>query len=354
MTVARRILRIGSMASACLLVVFTALSLGAAQPSLNLLIWSEYIDPQVVADFERLNGCRVVIDLFEDESAMVAKIRNGGASQYDVVVAPDHTVPKLSKLQLLRPLHLDRLAAITNLESRFLNPPYDRGNRYSIPYLWGTLCVYARVPKGKTLVPSWGLFFDPKQQPDSFLLIDGMRDLMGAALKYRGHSLNTTNILELKEARDLILNAKRRSMGFEGGAGGKNKVLAKTVAAAMAYSGDALRGVKEDSETVCFIPKEGSQIWVDNLVVCSGAPHAELAEKFLAFLLEPRVSARLANFLNYATPNRESKVFLEPSLLNNPAVYPPPDVMSKLEFVEDLGRSTRLYDEVWTQIRTKY
>lgn len=348
-----RLLRPGGILSCAILLFCSAVVLRAAQPTLNLLIWSEYIDPQIVAEFERLNGCKLTIDLFEEDSAMVAKIRNGGASQYDVVVAPDHTVPKLAKLELLRPLRPDHLTGLTNLESRFLSPPYDPGNRYSVPYLWGTLCLYARPPKDKPVSGSWGLIFDPAQQAGPFLLIDGMRDLIGAALKYRGHSLNTTNVAELKEARDLIIEAKKRSMGFEGGAGGKNKVLAKTVAAAMAFSGDALRGVKEDPGTVCFIPKEGSQIWVDNLVICARAPHPELAEKFLAFLLDPKISARLANFLQYATPNREARAFLDPALLNNPAVYPPPEVMARFEFLSELGRSARLYDEIWTQIRTK-
>src|SRR4029077_9244303 len=119
------------------------------------------------------------------------------------------------------------------------------------------------------------------EQHGKFVLIDGMRDTIGAALKYVGYSLNTTNYAELNQALNVLVDAKKHSLGFEGGVGGKNKVLAKTADFAMAYSGDAMRGVKEDTDTYYFIPKEGSQIWVDNLAVCAKAPNRLVAEKFL-------------------------------------------------------------------------
>ncbi len=336
------------LALSCLLL---GTSLRAA--TLNLFIWSEYIDPKVVAEFEREAEAKVVVDLFEDDASMVAKLRNGGALQYDVVVAPDHTVPKLIKLELLRPLPRARFHSITNIDPHFLNRPYDQGNAYSIPYLWGTVCLYARPMPGHPLPSTWGVLFDPKLQAGPFLLMDGMRDLIGAALKYKGYSLNSTDPNQLKEVRDLLIDAKRRSTGFEGGVGGKNKVLSKAVRAAMAYSGDALRGTIEDKETVLLIPVEGTQIWVDNLVICSGAPHVELAERFLEFMLRPEISARLAGALHYATPNRQARSLLDPVVLKNPSIYPPPEVMAKLEFLNELGKASRLYDEVWTQVKAR-
>ncbi len=348
-------LRIGVCFTALFLTLFGPLVISGwtAARTLNLFIWSEYMDPEVVADFEKRHDCKVVIDLFEEETAMLSKLRNGGSSQYDVVVVPGHLIPKASKLQLLRPLSPVALAALPHLEPRFVHPPYDPKNTYSVPYLWGTICLYARPTPGKPLPQSWGLLFDPKLQNGPFLLIDGMRDLMGAALQYRGHSLNSTNLDELREARDLILNAKARSAGFEGAVGGRNRVLGKSVQAAIVFSGDGLRGMKEDRETVCFVPTEGSQIWVDNFTVCAQAPHPELAEEFIAFLHQPKIAAKLSNVLQYATPNRDARPFVDPEILKNPAVYPPDAVISRLEFLQDLGKATRYYDEIWTQIRAK-
>ena len=180
-----------------------------------------------------------------------------------------------------------------------------------------------------------------------------MRDLIGAALKYRGCGLNTTDIEQLKEARQLLLSAKRRSLGFEGAVGGKNRVLAKGASAAIVYIGDAVRGMSEDPDTSYFIPKEGSQIWVDNLAIPAQAPHHDMAEKFLNYILDAQVGAKQANFSQYATPNKAAKPFLNSNDLKNPAIYPLPEVMQRLEFAADLGAQSRLYDEVWTYIKAK-
>jgi spermidine/putrescine transport system substrate-binding protein len=330
-----------------------ALSLHAANNKLNLFIWSEYIDPDIITDFEKRFDAKVTIDLYEDEASMIAKLQGGGAAQYDVIVPPDHSVPALIKLKLIAPLRQDHIPNIRHIDERFASPWYDPSNRFTVPYQWGTVGIYARQPKEKPYNESWALLFDPKEQRGKFVFIDGMRDTIGAALRHLGYSLNSTNKKELADARDMLTEAKKRSLGFEGGVGGKNKVLARTADYAMAYSGDAMRGMKEDRETYYFIPKEGSQIWMDNLAVCAKAPNRIVAEKFLNFILNPEIGARLADYNQYATPNKAALAFVHPDNINNPMIYPPPDVMKRLEFLRDLGKQTRLYDEVWTQVKAK-
>jgi spermidine/putrescine transport system substrate-binding protein len=328
-------------------------TVSAAKEQLNLFIWSEYIDPKVVADFEKQFDCKVTIDLYEDESAMMAKLQGGGASAYDVVVPPDHKVAALIKLNLIAPLRHENIPNLNNLDEKFRNPPYDRGNKYTAAYQWGTVGLYVRNQRGQRLADSWGLVFDPKLAPGRFVLIDNSRDMIGAALKYRGYSLNSTNPAQLKEARDLVLAAKKRSAGFENSVGGKNKVLGKSVRAAIVYSGEAARGITDDKQTSYVLPREGSQIWQDNLAVLAKAPHRDMAEKFVNFLLDARNGARISNFTQFATPNKAAIQFVNPEDLRNPAIYPPADILSKLEFLEDLGANSRLYDEVWTQIKSK-
>ena len=203
-----------------------ACSAFAQSGKLNLFIWSEYIDPAVVADFEKQFDCKVNIDLYEDVESMLAKIQGGGGSLYDVVVPSDHVVTAMIKLSLLAPLRHANIPNIKNLDAKFTNPPYDRSNKFTIAYQWGTLGVFARQTKDKPLPQSWGGFFDPRQQPGAFLLIDSPRDMIGAALKYKGYSVNATDPKELKEARDLIIATKKRSRGFDGSVGAKNRVLA--------------------------------------------------------------------------------------------------------------------------------
>ncbi len=325
----------------------------AESPTLNLFIWSEYIDPQLVARFEQQSGCKVNIDLYEDAESMMAKIQGGGASLYDVVVPSDYLVPAMIRLGLLAPLRRANVPNLRNLDPQFLNPPYDPGNQFTAAYQWGTMGLFVRTSTGQPLPQTWGLLFDPKLQPGPFLLLDSMRDLLGAALKYQGHSLNSTDPTELRAARDLVLAAKQRSLGFEGSVGGKNKVLAQTVRAALVYSGEGVRGMNDDSDTVYFIPKEGSLIWVDNLAVLAHAPHRDLAERFINYLLDARVGAQLSNFTQFSSPNQAARLFLKPADLKNPAIYPAEAVKARLEFVHDLGAKSRLYDEVWTQVKAK-
>ncbi len=325
---------------------------------MNLFIWSEYIDPKVVADFEKKFACKVVIDLYEDDAAMMAKLQAGGA-QFDVVVPPDHKVTALIKLGLIAPLRHENIPNLKNLDEKFASPPYDRGNKFTAAYQWGTVGLYVRRPGpiSRLATPpptdTWGVIFDAAQQPGPFVLIDNARDLVGAALKYKGHSLNSTDLAHLKEARDLILAAKKRCIGFDNSVGGKNKVLGKSARAAIVYSGEAARGLADDKETAYLIPREGSQIWQDNLAVLAKAPHRDLAEQFINYLLDAEVGARISNFTQFASPNKAARPFLSPADLKNPAIYPPAEVMTRLEFLEDLGAKSRLYDEVWTQIKAR-
>jgi len=338
---------------ALLLTLAAVLPARAAHFKLNLFIWSEYIDPAVVAEFERLYDCKVNLDYFEDEDTMMSKLQAGGASQYDIVAPPDHCVPALIKLKLLSPLRHENILNLRNLEDRFQNPPWDPGNRYTVAYQWGATGLYVRKTNDQALPETWGLIFDPKLQPGPFLLLDSMRDMISAALRYLGFDPNSTHPAELKQARDLLLATKTRASGFEGGVGGKNKVLDKTVVAAVAYNGDAARGMKDDPATCFILPKEGAQMWVDSLAILAGAPHRFVAEKFLDFVLRPAISARLATFNRYATPNKAALPFIKSEDLRNPAIYPPPEVVKSLRFTQDLGRKTRLYDEIWTQVKAK-
>jgi spermidine/putrescine transport system substrate-binding protein len=325
----------------------------AAKNKLNVYIWSEYIDPEIVAEFEKKFDCKVTLDFYEDPESMMAKLESGGVSLYDICVPTDYLIPAMVKRGLLAPLDLAKIPNMKNVEERFLNPPFDPGNKHTVPYQWGTLGLYIRKAGDKPVEETWGLLFDPAKQPGPFLLMDSMRDCFSGALKYKGYSLNTVDKEQLKEARDLMIEAKKRSVGFEGGVGGKNKVLAKGCVLAMVYNGDAIRGMGEDEETHYFVPREGSQIWVDTMALTAKAPNPEMAYAFIDHILDAEVGAQLSNFNQYATPNEASKKFINPDDLKNPAIYPTPEIMAKLEFLEDLGPKSRLFDEIWTQVKSK-
>ncbi len=325
----------------------------APKNRLNLFIYSEYIDPQTVRDFEKKFDCDVTLDVYEDMDAMVAKLEGGGDSLYDIVTAGEYVVTILEGRGLLAPLRKENIPNFKNVDPKFANPPCDPGNRYTAPYQWGTLGIYIRPRPGEPVDQTWGLVFDPARQPGPFLMMDSQREMIGAALKYRGYSINSRDRGALAEARDLLLNAKRRSLGFEGVVGGRNRVLTRGAVAAVSYNGDAVRGIREDPETSYFVPREGGEIWLDNLAIPARAPHRDMAEKFINYILEPDVGAQVSNFNQLATPNRSSLALVPPADLADPAIYPPKEILDKLEFLEDLGATTRLYDEIWTQVKSK-
>jgi spermidine/putrescine transport system substrate-binding protein len=322
--------------------------------TLNLYIWSEYIDPALLKDFEKATGSKVNLSLYETSEDMLSKLQGGGVSQYDVVVPTDYLVPTMLKLNLLQPLNKALVPNLKNLTTRFQSPPYDPGNIYTAAYQWGTVGLGYRRDKVKNFVPSWRQIFDPKQQQGAFVLIDDQRPMLGAAAVYLGFDLNTTNREQLPKIQQLLIETKRRSAGFIGGVGGKNQLLAGTATVAVVYSGDAIRATQENPNIAFVIPKEGSNIWVDNMVIPAKAPHATLANKFINFILDAKNGARLSNFNRYASPNQASLPMINPQDRKNPGIYPTPTVMATLNFNTPLkGAELRLLDAVWTNIKSQ-
>jgi len=322
----------------------------------TVYMYSEYIDPNLPAQFEDLTGWAVRIDVYEATEEMMAKLQQaGGVSQYDVVVVSDHAIPVLAKLGLIQPLNHARLPNLKNLAPRFKSPSYDPNNQYSVPYQWGTVGLMYRRDKLPNLDPSWAVLLDPAKQPGPFLLIDSMRDMMAVALKYLGFSVNSRDVGELKRAGELILQAKKspKALGFEGGVGGKNKVVAGEAALAVVYNGDAVRAMSEDRNVDFVLPKEGGVIWVDAMTIPAKAPNPIGAHKFIDFILDARVGAQLSNFNRYATPNTASMPLINKEDRQNPSIYPPDDMLKKLEYLQDVGADTRLYDEVWTAVKSR-
>ncbi|MBI1783624.1 spermidine/putrescine ABC transporter substrate-binding protein [Candidatus Sumerlaeota bacterium] len=326
---------------------------------INVYMFSEYIDPGLPGEFERRTGIKVRIDVYEATEEMMAKLQNaGGAGLYDVLVVSDHAVPTLAKLGIIQPLNPSKIPNMKNVSPRFLNPPFDPGNKYSLPYQWGTMGIMYRKDKMPPLQSggaSWGLFFDAAKQPGPFLLIDSMRDMMSAALKYQGHSINSRDGAQLNSAADAILAAKKsaKCLGFEGGVGGKNRIVAGDATLAIVYNGDAVRAMDEDPNTDFVIPAEGTLIWVDTMTIPAKAPNPDGAHKFIDFILDPEVGAKLSNFNRYATPNAGSLPHIKPEDQKNTAIYPSEELMAKMEYLEDVGQDTRLYDEAWTAVKSR-
>lgn len=321
--------------------------------TLYFLNWADYIPEELLQKFSQETGAKVVLDTFESPEAMLAKLKAGADQEFSLVVAPDYYVLQMAREGLLAPLEKSRLKNLANLDPFFQNPPYDPGLGYSVPYLWGTTGLAYREDLVQGPVDSYAVLFDPARQVGPFLLLDEMRETIGAALKYLGFSVNTTDPQALEKAKGLLLEAKGRSVGFAGGIEGLNRILAGDAAVALAYSGDVLQAQQEDARLRYALPKEGATLWTDALVVLKRGPAQDLAYRFIDFLLEPENAATLSRYTRYATPVARALPLLPEEMRTDPTIFPPEAVRGKLEYLKDLGPEIALFDRVWTEVKAR-
>ncbi len=326
---------------------------GAQSKTLNLFIWSEYMDTGIIKEFERANGVKVNQSLYESNEDMLAKLEAGGSKQYDVIVPSSYIVPVLVKKNLVQALDLTKIPNWKKLGPSFKNPSFDPGNKYSLGYLFSTTGITYRKDKIKNPENSWALLFDAKKQPGPFVMLDDPRSMIGIALKSLGKSYNSTNKDDLKAAIAILQDAKKRSLGFTGSPEGKNKVLSKQALMAVTYNTEAVKGMSEDPNIGFLMPKEGSEIALDNMMIPNGAPNSENAHKFLNFFLDAKVAARNATSVSASTPNEAAKAFISKTDRENPVIYPSVSTLKTLEYAVDLGAAAKLYDAAWTKIKAK-
>jgi len=338
-----------------LLALACALVAGDAAP-VRIFMYSEYIDPALAATFKAKTGFALDVQVYEAQEEMIAKLQTGGTDQYDVLVASGVVVKQMIALKLVQPLDQTLITNKGNVTPALLNQAFDPGNQYSYPYFWGTTGLMYDTAKVKG-EPTWAWVFDPAQQPGSVLLLDEAKTCLASALVWQGKSMNSRVSAEVKAAAEALVKAKSspKSLGFAGGVDGKNKVVGGEAVVAMVYNGDAARGIADtkDRKLAYAIPKEGGEIWLDLLLVSAKAPNKAGAHALINFLLDAEAAAQNANFIKYASPIEAAKPKILPELLQNPVIYPSPEVMKRLVFLEDLGKDTRMWDAAWTAVKSE-
>lgn len=330
--------------------------LGAAEKRvLTIFNWSEYIDPEVYRQFEQKYDCTIKETTFETPEEALNKMVAGGSRIFDVcAVGGNSMMPAAIAQGVLKPLDHARLPNLKHLSQAFRNPGYDPGNRFSIPYQWGTTGIFIR----RALLPADGFslaaFFDPAKQLGRFLLIDSEREMIGYAHIFAGKPLNSVDLADLKAAIAALGGAKKSKnfMGFDGGIGGRSKVIGGTADYAIIYSGDAIRVLGDNPGFTYVLPKEGAVAWVDQLCIAKDAPNADLAYAFLNHVLDPKVAAQISNWTKYPTPVESAKEFIAKEDIANPAIYPDEVQMKKLQFVEYLGDKETIRNDAWSAIKS--
>jgi spermidine/putrescine-binding protein len=318
--------------------------LGPIERELNIYNWSDYIAPEILPAFEREFGVQVTYDTFESSEEMVAKLQ-AGARGYDLVVPPTYGVTALIATGLLAPLSIRYLSNRTNLAAAFRGLAHDPEDRYTVPWQWGMTGIAWRTDLLPSAPDSWAVFLEPRYR-GKLTMLDDPRDVIGAFLRLRGHSINSVDPAELEEAqRDAVL-AKRNLKAYLS-APVKAQLIAGDVWLAQLWNGDAAQAAREQPALGWVLPKEGSTLWIDSLVTPAAAPHPRAAHEFINFSLRPDIAAKISAATGYGTPNRAAM-----PLLPNPVPYPSTNELARLEIQKDLGRATELWDDVWTRIKS--
>ncbi|MCG3413287.1 ABC transporter substrate-binding protein [Staphylococcus massiliensis] len=306
------------------------------QEKLFVYNWGEYIDPDLIKQFEKETGIKVIYETFDSNEAMEAKLRNGG-THYDVVFPSDYTVNKLKKDGLLLPLDHDKLKHLKNIDPNYMNMSFDKGNRYAVPYFFGTVGIlYDKDKYSDMTFNSWNDLLKPQLKQD-ILLVDSAREIVGIALNMNHDSLNTTDPEKLKGAQ---LKLAKLAPNVKGVVGDELPLMLGQQEAhvAVVWSGVAMPIVTENDTYQYVVPQEGSNLWFDNMVIPKTSQNVDGAHRFIDFLLREDVSAQNTEWVGYATPNREALRHLPQSIRNVKRFYPSKAEQSKLEVYEDLGK----------------
>ena len=344
---ARRIVVAGlALAGAALLLPAAC---GKARPVLSVYTWSDYIKPGLVRRFERERGCRVVLDTFESNEAMYAKLK-AGATGYDLLTPSSYMVSLMHAQGMLRRLDPGLLPNLVHVDPDYLAIAVDRTMDHSVPYMLVISGIAYLEGRVEGVTPSWRMF-GRADLAGRMTMFNDMRETIGAALKCLGHSINTTSASELAEAETLLLEWKKNIAKYEneqykiGLASGEFLLV-------HAWNGDVFQVRKENPDVRFFVPEEGTIISCDDLVIPADAREPALAHAFIDFLHDPAVAAENTVAIYYLCPNKDSYPLLPAEIRDNPGIFLAPEIRARSEMIADIGAANALYVRVWDRLKS--
>ena len=316
--------------------------------------WGEYIDPEIIDLFEEETGIDVIYEEFETNEIMYPKIQSG-AIAYDVVCPSDYIIQRMIENDLLAEINYDHIPNLKYIGDNYMkmSRQFDPENKYSVPYLWGTVGILYNKKMVDEPVDSWGILWDKKYE-DSILMQDSVRDAFAVALKYLGYSLNSTDLDELEAAKNLLIEQKPLVQAYVIDQV-RDKMIGGEAALGVIYSGEALYCQQENPDLDYVIPKEGTNIWIDSWVIPKNAKNVENAEAFINFLCRPDIAKMNFDYITYSIPNTAGRDLIEDeSLRNSPIAFPDDSKLENCETFRFLGDDNdALYNRLWREIKSK-
>ena len=323
--------------------------------------WGEYIDEDVISQFEEETGITVVYDLFETNEEMYPVIE-AGAVNYDVVCPSDYMIQKMRENDLLAELNFDNIPNIDQIDPAYMemSQAFDPENKYSVPYCWGTVGILYNTRLLEELgVPAptkWADLWDERLSGE-ILMQDSVRDAFMVALKKDGYSMNSESKDELEQAKQELIDQKPLVQAYVIDQV-RDKMIGGEAAVGVIYSGEMLYiqdevanlGLDYDLEYV--IPEEGTNLWLDSWVIPKNAKNKENAEKWIDFMCRPEIAKANFEYITYPTPNKGAFELLDEDMQNNKAVFPDIDSLKDSEVYQYLGDDTdAIYNELWKEVK---
>ncbi|MCX4217279.1 MULTISPECIES: polyamine ABC transporter substrate-binding protein [Pseudomonas] len=351
------------------LLLTVSIAVQAEEKTLNLYSWADYVAPETLQRFEKETGIHVRYDTFDTSEVLETKLLTGG-SGYDVVVPSSSVLARGLAAGALKEIPHEGLKGYANLDPDLLEKlaAVDPGNRYGVPYTWGTLGLGMNVEAVKQRLPdaplnSLDLLFKPeyasKLKDCGIAILDSPQEVIGLALHYLGKDPYSTDKTDLAAA-EALLQKLQPSVLYVATGRQINDLANGSVCLALTYNGDAsmaadqARKANKPFEVAYRIPREGTLVWQDNLAIPKDAPHPEAARTFIEFMLRPESVAALTNTLFFATANQAATPLVDEAVRNDPDIYPKPEVRERLYAdrsmsLKDMRQRTRL----WTTFRSR-
>ena len=319
------------------------------QKTITVFNWGDYINEELLDDFEAETGIRVIYDTFASNEDMWAKFSTS-ANSYDVVIPSDYMIERMMKKDLILPLDHEKLPNLANLYPDFAKLSYDPGNRYSAPYFWSSTGIIYNTKTVKTPVNSWKILWDKTYQ-DKIIMLNVQRTSLMVALKILGYSMNTTSPAELSAAGKLLIEQRPLVLAYAED-NVKDMMLQGEGDLALIWSGEAYVVMNESPDFKYVIPKEGTNLVFDAMVIPKNSEHQEEAYQFINYMLRADVAAKNMETVFYNTPNHAAYQLLPPEKQKLLGDLPFDSLkQGKSEIFVDLGDAISLYNQIWTEFK---
>lgn len=338
------------------MLIMTALLLGGCGKSepkeyLTVFNYGEYIDPEVLKMFTEETGIGIKYEEALTPEEMYAKYSSGAIS-YDLLCTSDYMVQRLINEGEAQKVDFSSMEYTKNIGDKYweFSKAFDANNEYALPYFYGTVGILYDTTKVKGEIDSWGVLFDGSYK-NEIIMQNSQRDTFMITLKYLGHSLNTTDEGELKEAQELLMKQKPDVQAYLVDEA-RDEVVAGNATMAVVYSGEAYLGHEYNEDLAYVVPKEGSNVWIDSWIVTKNCKNTEAAAKFLDFLCREDVATKNFEYIYYSTPNEAVVENMEDALKNDPAIVPTDEDMANCEVcVQADEKTTKLYNDLWKELK---